>query len=81
MHKIVAKATKVGSLYQFDYKPSYEHANDTEKSDTKENILHKCYGHLGVGGLYKLAHKNLVNSFNFLCISLLYTSAGWYQKK
>ena len=64
-HKIVAKATKVGSLYQLDHKPSYEHANVAEKSDTKEDIWHKRYGHLGVGSLHKLAHKNLVNGFDF----------------
>ena len=42
-HKVVAKATKVGSLYQLDYKVSCEHTNITNKSDTKEDIWLKRY--------------------------------------
>ena len=56
-HKVVAKATKVGSLYQLDHKICYEYANIAEKTDTKEDVLHKCYGHLGVSSLQKLTHK------------------------
>ena len=64
-HKIVAKATKVGSPYQLYYKPSHERANVVDKSDMKEDIWHKRYGHLGVSSLQKLACKNLVTGFDF----------------
>ena len=43
---MVAKAIKVGSLYQLDHKPNYEYVNVAEKPDTKEDIWHKRYGHL-----------------------------------
>ena len=64
-HKMVAKATKVGSLYQLDHKPNYECANVAEKPDTKEDIWHKRYGHLGISNLQTLVRKNLVNGFDF----------------
>ena len=64
-HKMVAKATKVGSLYQLDHKPNYECANVAEKPDTKEDIWHKRYGHLGISNLQTLARKNLVSGFDF----------------
>ena len=56
---MVAKATKIGSLYQLDYKANHEQASFAEKSDTKEDIWHKRFGHLGIGSLQKLAHKKL----------------------
>ena len=34
-HKVVAKATKMGSLYQLDHKPNHERASLADKSDTK----------------------------------------------
>ena len=64
-HKAVAKATKVGSLYQLDHKINCEHTSIVEKSETKEDIWHKRYGHLGVSSLQKLAHKNMVDGFDF----------------
>ena len=36
-----------------------------EKSDTKEGIGHKCYGHLGLSSLQELARKNMVDGFDF----------------
>ena len=50
-HKMVAEATTMGSLYQLDHKPHNERARVAEKSDTKENIWHKRFGHPGVGSL------------------------------
>ena len=64
-HKMVAKATRVGILYQLDYKPNFEQASLAEKSDSKEDIWHKRFGHLSVGGLQKLACEKLVDGFNF----------------
>ena len=64
-HKVVAKATKVGSLYLLDHKPNHERANVAKQPETKEDVWHKCYGHLGVSSLRKLANKNLVDGFDF----------------
>ena len=64
-HQMVAKATKVGSLYQLDYKPNHEQASVAEKSDFKEDIWHKRFGHLGIRSLQRLAREELANGFNF----------------
>ena len=64
-HQMIAKATKVGSLYQLEYKPNHERANLAEKADTKEDIWHKRFGHLGVGSLLKLAREGLADGFDF----------------
>ena len=60
-HKMVAKATKIGSLYQLNHKPNHEQAS----LDTKEDIWHKCFGHLGIGSLQKLAREELADGFDF----------------
>ena len=62
---MVAKATKVGSLYQLDYKPNHGRVSVAEKSDSKEDIWHKQFGHLGVGSLQRLACEELVDGFDF----------------
>ena len=64
-HKIVAKAAKVGSLYQLDHKPNHERVNVAKQPETKEDLWHKRYGHLGMSSLQKLANKNLVDGFDF----------------
>lgn len=62
---MVAKATKIGSLYQLDLKPNHEQASCAEKADTNEDIWHKRFGHLGIGSLQKLAREELADGFNF----------------
>ena len=64
-HQMVAKATKVGSLYQLDYKPNLERASLAEESDSKEDIWHKRFGHLGLGSLQRLAREKLADGFDF----------------
>ena len=64
-HKIIAKSTKIGSLYQLDHKVNTEQANFAEKPDTKEDIWHKRFGHLGIGSLQKLVKQKLVDGFDF----------------
>ena len=64
-HKMVAKATKIRSLYQLNHKPNHERATFAEKSDTKEDIWHKRFGHLGIGRLQKLAREQLADGFDF----------------
>ena len=43
-HKMVANATKVGSLYQLDHKLNHERASFAEKADSKEDTWHKRWG-------------------------------------
>ena len=62
---MVAKATKVGSLYQLDHKPNNERASVANQTETKEDVWHKRYGHLGISSLQKLANENLVDGFDF----------------
>ena len=62
---MVSKANKTGSLYQLDHKPNHEQASLAEKADTKEDILHKRFGHLGIGSLQKLAREELTDGFDF----------------
>ena len=62
---MVAKATKIGSLYQLDHKPNHERASFAEKPDTREDIWHKRFGHLGIGSLQKLAREKLADGFDF----------------
>lgn len=62
---MVAKATKVRSLYQLDYKPNLERASVAEKSDSKEDIWHKWFGHLGVSSLQRIAREGLADGFDF----------------
>ena len=47
-HQMVAKATKIGSLYQLDYKTNHEQAKFAEKANTKEDVWHKRFGHLEI---------------------------------
>ena len=64
-HKIIAKATKVGDLYLIDHKVNHKRVNVARQSDTKEDIWHKRYGHLGLSNLQMLVRKKLVNGFDF----------------
>lgn len=64
-HRMFAKATKVGGLYKLDYKLNHERANVVEQSESKEDLWHKRFGHLGVGSLQSLARERLVDGFDF----------------
>lgn len=63
-HQMVAKATKMGSLYQLNHKHNHEQTNVAE-SESTEDVWHKRFGHLGVSSLQKLAREKLVEGFNF----------------
>ena len=62
---MVAKATNVGGLYRLEYKPNHERACFAEQSNSKEDLWHKRFGHLGVGSLQRLARERLVDGFDF----------------
>ena len=40
---MVAKATKMGSIYQLDHKPNHERASFAEKADTKRGYLAQAF--------------------------------------
>ena len=63
-HKMVAKATKIGSLYQLDHKPNHERATFADKSDTKEDIWHKLFA------VDKDSAHNLCGKFASMSIDL-----------
>ena len=62
-HKMIAKALKVEKLYRFKCKPVHEHAGIATNS--KEDIWHKRFGHLGVSSLQRLSHDRLVDGFDY----------------
>ena len=63
-HKMVAKAAKIGSLYQLNCRPNHELAS-VATPVSKQDIWHKRFGHLGVGNLQKLARERLADGFDF----------------
>ena len=66
-HNLIAKASKVGSLYYLDHSPYQvqEEANSAKSSETKEDIWHRRFGHLGVRNLQRLARDKLVDGFDY----------------
>ena len=50
---LVAKASRVGSLYFLNCQSSYQQTDITEVEDqtTKENLWHQHYDYLGIKGL------------------------------
>jgi len=64
--KLVATATRVGSLYYLDCQPGSQQVNTAESSsNTKEHVWHRRYGHLGVQSLQKLAREKLVYCLDY----------------
>ena len=53
------------TVVTLDHKPNHERASLDEKSDTKEDIWHKRFGHLGIGNLQKLTREQLADGFDF----------------
>jgi hypothetical protein len=62
--KLIARATKIGSLYHLDVETTPEMASVADKQE-KEAIWHRRFGHLGTNSLQKLAREQLVNSFDY----------------
>ena len=63
-HTLIAKASKVGSLYHLDHQPYHEQANPAKSSEMKEDIWHRRFGHLGACNLQR-ARENLVDGFDY----------------
>ena len=60
--KVVAMATRCGSLYFLDCQPC-EQANVV---GSKEDLWHKRYGHLGYDSLRRLAVERLVDGLSLI---------------
>ena len=64
-HKLIAKASKVGSLYHLDHQPYREQTNCAKSSEMKEDVWHRRFGHLGGCNLQWLAREKLVDGFDY----------------
>ena len=65
--KVIAVATRVGSLYHLNCQADNEQINAAvnKSKETKEYTWHRRYGHLGVRNLQKLAKEKLVDDFDY----------------
>ena len=65
--KLVATATRVGNLYHLNCHASRQNANavESQKVETKEDVWHRRFGHLGARNLQKLAKEKLVDGFDY----------------
>ena len=63
-HKLIAQATKVGSLYHLDCETSPELVNLAD-TPAREDTWHRRFGHLGTRNLQKLANNRMVDGFNY----------------
>lgn len=62
--KLVAVATKAGSLYYLNCSSCNEQAAVVNRK-SKEEIWHRRFGHLGLQNLQRLAREKLVNGYDF----------------
>ena len=60
-HKLIARATKVGSLYHLDCP---ELINLADKP-AREDIWHRRFSHLGTRNLHKLENNKMVDGFDY----------------
>ena len=65
--KLIATAAKIGNLYHLNCHTSSHNINAAEdrNQETKENVWHQRFGHLGARYLQKLAKKKLVDGFDY----------------
>ena len=65
--ELITAATRVGNLYYLNCLTDHQQANAADKRNqqTKEDIWHRRYGHLGVQNLQKLAKEELVDGFDY----------------
>ena len=64
--KLIAVATRVESLYYLNCQTHHQaNAAKDRSPETKEDIWHRRYGHLGLQNLKKLAKEELVEGFDY----------------
>ena len=64
--KPITVATRVRNLYYLNCLTDRQqaHAADNQNQQTKEDMWHRRYGHLGVQNLQRLAKEELVDGFD-----------------
>ena len=64
---VIAVGVRVGSLYHLDFQQrlSNSHAANANSDNSKENVWHQRFEHLGIQNLNKRANENLVTGFDF----------------
>lgn len=69
--EVVAVALKAGSLYYLNCEPLYNQQINSASHQSKENLWHWRFGHLGETNLGMLKKSRLVNGFDFCepCVS------------
>ena len=67
--RLIATATKSGNLYHLNCSPTQTANAIVQKcasgEETRENLWHRRFGHLGAGNLEKLARGELVSGFDY----------------
>ena len=65
--KLIGVATRVGDLYYLNCRPGFQksHTAADKSPETKEDIWHRHFGHLGARNLQKLAKYKLVDGFDY----------------
>ena len=63
--KLIAIGSKVGSLYYLNCYSHHVNVADNQCHETKEDIWHRCLGHLGKQSLQKLAKDDLDVGFDY----------------
>ena len=65
--KLIGVATRVGDLYYLNCRPGFQksHTAADKSPETKEDIWHRRFGHLGARNLQKLAKNKLVDGFDY----------------
>ena len=65
--KLIAVATRVGDLYYLNCRSGFQksHTAADKSSETKEDVWHRRFGHLGARNLQRLAKYKMVDGFDF----------------
>ena len=65
--KLITVAMRVRNLYYLNCLNEHQQANaaDNQSQQSKEDVWHQCYGHLGEQNLQHLAKEELVDGFVF----------------
>lgn len=65
--KLIAVGMRLGSLYYLDCLTSCQHANAAECSheESREEVWHRRFGHLGTQSLQRLMKDKLVDGFDY----------------
>ena len=65
--KLIAVATRLGDLYYLNYRSDSQRTHTAAERfpETKEDVWHRQFGHLGAKNLEKLAKHKLTDGFDF----------------